>query len=543
MTAKQGACVSFSLLLVALICAWLITKPEPAPRGRPRPPPLAATPAADAAAAPVSRASRPASRARLVAQSRASGPRAIAGRVVEHGSHEPAPGAHVKLTFGYATAPDLGVVLACGADGRFSAPIPPGPEPALVSLEVATDKGTGRNEHDVFPPFRGTTDMGDVELSTMQIVWFHVVSASGAPVEGACAHPSPGGSLVATADADGNGRVESNVPIRSIRFAAPGFELRDVPVPPGEDSLEVKLQPAMALAIQVTTAAGPPNPSSTVVIVESSQSPCFVEPGDPLWEALDNAETAGRVGRAFRYKPNAPGAKASLGGPAMIFRKNLVRLGPIRPGTRMSVFAFDEVSGARASQDLELAGVEPLAVQLVLPGQFGRLSGRAVSLFSAPVSGATVFCEKKKVKRTNDEPVPYVVPPQKEATRLTSEDGSFDFGALPEGTYEVRVLSPSHGQWRADHTIEPGAEPLSIQLDPGVTVKVRVLDSHGSAVAGASVYAVDRFATTDGEGAAVLPHLPRGRVTIEVVFEGVKTPVEHETGVEDRTIRLENAGR
>ena len=113
-----------------------------------------------------------------------------------------------------------------GARGRRSRrnvldPLP-GPEPESVALEVSSEKGFGKEDYHVFGPYRGTVEVGDVELSTMNIVWFHVVSPDGAPVGGALAHPTPGGTFVARADADGNGQIESNVPMKSIRFVAPG---------------------------------------------------------------------------------------------------------------------------------------------------------------------------------------------------------------------------------------------------------------------------------------------------------------------------------
>ena len=405
-------------------------------------------------------------------------------------------------------------------DGRFSIPVP-GPEPESVSLEVSSDKGFGRDDFHVFGPYRGTVDVGDVELSSMNIVWFHVASLDGSPVAGALAHPTPGGAFVARADADGNGQIESNVPMKSIRFVAPGFELVDVPVPLGEDSLRVVLKPGISLTIRILTSAGPPTPEATWISVDSDQFPCSIEPGDPLWQALENSYLAGRSGRTRLGDP-----VSGRSGERWDFRAGTIRLAPLRPGTRLSIWASQDLRVRQVEQEVVLSGPESRVVDLVLPGTFGRLSGRVVDTAGAPVAGITVSLGRKDVRR------------------LTDGAGAFDFGAVPVGKHDLSVSSLKYAQWReVAHEVLVDSGPLVLTLEAGVTVTAKVVDADGRPIRGASVYALDRYGTTDEEGQIVLPHLPSGRVSIQVVFPGLSEVVQHETAIPTVTITLATSPR
>jgi hypothetical protein len=523
MTARQGAGVSFSVLLVALILAWQITKPEDRSH-RPRVKPVVSPASATESGPAVRRGSRPASRVarRTQPRARTEGPPRIVGRVVTHRQRSPASGAQVKLVFSYAgQAREVTSIVSTGADGRFSAAIPVDDEPGSASIEVTDSRGFGKEDLDVFPPFRGMTDVGDVELSGMRKLWFHVTTAELVPIGDACAVAQPGrpGAIVRT-DADGNGWIESSAPIESVRFVAQGFEPLDVPVPPGEDSLEVRLRSAVTARITITTAAGPlPFPGAFQVDVETPPDSYLVTPGDPFWMAIGNSRVGGR---ATRFLARANGVRGDL----VTFHSSPITLGPLRPGTQMSVTVSEIFKHRAFRKDVDLPAAGTHDVEFVLPGDFGMLSGRVLDAAGKPVIGATVALLKTSL------------------LRASNANGEFSFGAVPVDVYGLRVSSPAHACWTVrEHPVEKDAKPLAITLEAGVTVTVTVLDQDGAPFHGVAVSALDRSGRTDVQGKVKLTHLPVGPVSFEAYSGGLRKVIDRHTSIPDVTIQFDPEDR
>ena len=197
----------------------------------------------------------------------------------------------------------------------------------------------------------------------------------------------------------------------------------------------------------------------------------------------------------------------------------------------LSIWATQDPKVRQVEQEVQLTAPESRVVDLVLPGAFGRLSGRVVDATGSPVRGAALQLGQAASQFW-------------EIQRLTDEDGAFDFGALPVGNTDLRVSSTKHAYWHApEHEVAADSRPLTIRLEAGTQVIVKVVDSQGRPAVGADIHALDRFATTDAEGQAVIPHLPLGRVNIEVLFQGAKEVVQHETAIPTVTIALGTSPR
>jgi hypothetical protein len=364
-----------------------------------------------------------------------------------------------------------------------------------------------------------------VELSSMRKVWFHVTTKEGVPIENARAHVVRGNGIVTLTDHDGNGWIESMQTIDSIRFVAAGFAPADFPVPPEEDSLDVRLERAATLTLNVTTAAGRPGPGTITVTLETSPSAYFVLPADALWPALGNTQPSGRgtgliarsVGdaRALRRAGTDPGDVLS-------FRTNTVCVGPLRQGAQMNVLVHEAISGKTFRKEIDFATAQPRTVDILLPGDYARLAGRVLEVDGRPVRGVGVAMGKKGL------------------TRHTNDKGEFSFGAIPAGTYDLHVSSPKHAFWRAaGHEVKPNAAPMEIKLEAGVPVTVTVLAPDGTPQPGAQVLTMDKKATTNEQGRAVLEHLPSGLVVFHVLHGDWRASVTRDASVGQLTIQLE----
>ena len=75
---------------------------------------------------------------------------------------------------------------------------------------------------------------------------------------------------------------------------------------------------------------------------------------------------------------------------------------------------------------------------------------------------------------------------QQKGQAMTAEDGSFKMDGVPAGTFRVRVSAGGYPQQFVEG-VSAGGRPLTIRMEPGVDVRVKVVDHDGKALGGASV--------------------------------------------------------
>ena len=435
----------------------------------------------------------------------------IEGRVVSNGEKLPVANARIQGRF----LDSSGFVITAGTsadeNGRFVVPNI-GRVFTEIRLEARSPNGLGKRVVDLTGPITGVRDLGDVELCQVHTIWFRVITADEVPLMGSVVQALPKGRTLATADESGNGMIESDTPITSLRVLCFGFELTDVPVPPGDDSVVVRLRAAATLTVRVMTVAGEADSSATVR-VEATQSPYDVAPHEALWKAAGNSMPI--------YGPT----REVTGG--RTFRGTKIRLSPIRPGVPITLVATSTLAEGETRQQVELGPGEHRVVDLVLKGAFGRLKGRVVGPSERPVDGANVVLSRKGAGR--------VV----ETTGTTDQNGEFDLGSVPSVPSDLHISCEKYARWQvSDHRVLPDSEPLLIKLEEGVPLSVKVLDAEGAPVKGASVYALDRFAITDGEGQVALSHLPREDIPIQTFFAGVFNTFPHHSATPHAVVRL-----
>lgn len=104
----------------------------------------------------------------------------------------------------------------------------------------------------------------------------------------------------------------------------------------------------------------------------------------------------------------------------------------------------------------------------------------------------------------------------------SGEDGGFRFERLPPGAWRINVEHDDHARLTTPpiELLEGENPPQLLQLAPGATLVVTVLDEDGVKVEAATVLAQrtedfqSETATTDASGVAVIEHLPSGTWTL-----------------------------
>jgi hypothetical protein len=377
-------------------------------------------------------------------------------------------------------------------------------------------------------------------------VWFHVTSTDGAPIAGAIGQAIPGGGQSDPTDDDGNGYLESTVAIRSAWFSARGFESAKLNVVPGIDSLDVKLSRIGMVTIRVTTSAGPPRPDTVTVQIERELEHGALERFDLMVTRF--ASNPSTTGMSFPRRGRDGFRSMSS------YRANLVCLYPVKPDSPIAIVVQHDLGGEPVRMDVQVGATEWRVVDVVLPGQFGRLAGRVVGPSGDPVAGVLVLASKGPIPHP-EEIVEngsgwYSVRdsaglgPRNLMQQKTGADGAFDFGAVPLGALALSASSQDHALWAEPaHLVGPSDPPVLVSLDEGVTMKLTILDADGRPLRGAGVAAADRSGTSDAEGHVVLKALPKGRVTFDTFFGGVKTAFDRDTSSGEATLQIEYVNR
>jgi hypothetical protein len=389
--------------------------------------------------------------------------------------------------------------------GRFDCSVP-ARDLAALRIEVRNHRNAGVRFHEISGPFRKREiDVGDLALAAFKTIWFRVQKSDGHPLEGALVGPATGDAWTfEKTDATGHGSIDLAPDASGLNAVADGYDRATVGLRPGEESVVIRLERASTLTIRVATAAGPASPATTTIRVAAERGPWALDPGDPLWSELGNT-TPERLDKG-----------------GAIYRGNFVRLSPVRSGERIVITVAEQSSGAESQQEVVVGAREAKVVEIMLKGSFARLFGRVVDAFDKPIQGATVMLGDRDLSRTSNA------------------RGEFDFGAVAADLADLRVSAQKHAFWRAgDFRLRADQGPMTIRLEEGASLQVRVLGRDDGSVKGASVYALDRFAITAADGIVVLPHLPRERVSVEVFFQGAGSRHEHDVAHGAATIRID----
>ncbi len=182
-------------------------------------------------------------------------------------------------------------------------------------------------------------------------------------------------------------------------------------------------------------------------------------------------------------------------------------------------------SGGRRAIDLGTLVLSPEAI----------VAGVVVDPAGEPVAGAAVRAQAETGRRRRP---PLGRPAAAAPDAVTDATGRFQIGGRAAGEpLTLLFTAAGYVAARLDGVRPPSDTPLRVVLEPGGTVRGRVLDETGAAVSGASVEiaggaraqpgdslsarpGVGRTASTDSEGAFAVAELPAGPATVRVVADG-----------------------
>jgi hypothetical protein len=159
-------------------------------------------------------------------------------------------------------------------------------------------------------------------------------------------------------------------------------------------------------------------------------------------------------------------------------------------------------------------------VELVLEGTSERLAGRVLDAHGAPIESATVHLTTGRGRSF-------------EATTLSGNDGTFDFAALPDPPYDLKIEHPEYAPSTLRDVLDP-RRPLIVRLEAGADLSgiVQTLAADrpikGARVS-VSAANQERAAVTSPDGAFRFRHLPLGRYELTIDADGYVP--ERRTGV------------
>ena len=492
--------------------------------------------------------------------------RALAGRVFDGTAQTPLAGARVRVFERGGRGP----VLTTDASGRWSA----GAADAATSVTVSAPRFVSRSR-DV-PAGDATFD---VFLRKGASLAGRVTDDAGRPVGGArvrAAGPfEESGRRVAAARtlADGTFTVRGVSPSAglTVRASSPDFlpAAKEIALAPGEarTGLTLTLKRGLEIGGVVTDAAGAPV-AAVEVLTDAEDSggdlvsPVPVEPlrtvtgreGRFILGGLSPGEHLLRFSKpGFAKITRAPVRVAASGAPRFLrvvlapeadLRGRVVgRLGGPGAAERVYVRASTPLEGestrlvikVAAGGEFEVAGlrqgaaydisdsetfgsegtrkgvVAPADGVRILTRGCGRLTGRVLDAAGHPVSAFRIALQPGEKESAG----PFFVEHD-----VSSDEGIFDLDDAPAGELAVDV---SAAEFREAFVTGVVVEELrtrkgiEVRLDPGVTLKGRVVDAaSGQPVAEAVVQAESAESVTDADGLFSLRGVPSGKVFVLV---------------------------
>jgi hypothetical protein len=522
---RLPALLTMSMISAVVLVAWTLTvdvwvdafgmRKAAAPSSRPSAVvPAAAFESASRASlgAPRSRpASRRSVRTMLVDLDEDERAGVVTGRIVSHAEHDPAPKALVRLELLDQDGFTWRLPAVAGEDGRFAVAIPKAAFKA-ATLDVETPRHSGLRRVEVAGPWEGVRKLGDVELAEFRTVWLAVLTPNGDPVPRAMVRLDSDARVLAISDDAGCAVFDVKPPYGKLRICAFGYEVTDVAVPPHEDSLKVRLDPAAVLLVHVTTPLGDTSADAIALEISGEVPPCTVRPQDAAWLHIGNTSGCDWDASSLRFRATAD-----------------VRISCVTPNAKLTVRARDARLAAPSDQGeavevVTLAPGERRRLELVLRGEYRRIRGRVLGEGGVVLRGARV-----SLLPSNARPL----------FRPVSPDGWFDFGITAEAEVHLEVESLGYARWIGPKTALPKEGLGTIHLDRGRSVVVTVVDEDGQLLEGAHVQALGRPASVTAGGRPTLEHMPQDTFTVEVRYRDLRGSADCPAGASTVTVKLD----
>ncbi|HLU47304.1 MAG TPA: carboxypeptidase regulatory-like domain-containing protein, partial [Planctomycetota bacterium] len=176
---------------------------------------------------------------------------------------------------------------------------------------------------------------------------------------------------------------------------------------------------------------------------------------------------------------------------------------PVTPGPPSGKITIEATrAGLGIGQvDLEMKdGEEPPEVEIILERP-RSITGRVTDLSGQPIAGARVSV-RRAVELTGEVAMMALLLPQSEGiVAYSREDGSFTASNLAPGIYDVEAIAARFAKKTLEDVAVEGEETqLEISLDPGGTIRGRVVDHTGEPLAGVEVAATIDHLSERGVG-------------------------------------------
>ncbi len=196
-------------------------------------------------------------------------------------------------------------------------------------------------------------------------------------------------------------------------------------------------------------------------------------------------------------------------------------LGPIPPrqlrlGVQHSAFAFYE-----EEVDLSDAKAEVIQRDIVLQESASLLVQVVDSQGETPIADATVLLLPAA---DVDDVTGLLGFSGSDSQAIADESGRADYDNLSPGPYRLSVTSPKHAGWQEEIEITEGENPpITVRMEPGATLHVRVLDDEDQPLANTAVVVANMEAKTqkseetDDEGSAHFYGLNPGQWSVQSV--------------------------
>jgi Carboxypeptidase regulatory-like domain len=439
----------------------------------------------------------------------------VTGRVVD-ADGKPSPGAQVRLET-HSEGGNTTYGPRADLNGRFRIQVS---RLGIIRASFTwSDAGKISSDRRELDPglLRADLDLGDLKLPPLRVIELQVTDEAGAAVSGAWA-TTAGERRPLAGPSDDLGHL--TIPVaetdETLRVGALGRSSVTVRIRPGVDSTSVVLPEGNVLRVLVEEPGG--GPASGVRVVASAAAPMFVgrtEGPDPLMRA------SGGSGVYSWSHPEGEGRDVGMFGQ----KNGETVLAGITAGNPVRIEVRDAVTGTvLASREIALAarGTEEMVIRLK----------RAIR----PVTGLVVDPDGKPIVRAQ---VLATVPGGGHARATTDEDGRFALIGLRDGRIDLTVGRYGFASREFKGLDIPSVgRSLDLELRPGRTVRVTIVDSAGAPVADLEPDDVGAIAPGlsesvggfgEGGGTYVVKTLPPGTVTLFASVGGRRITKSHDT--------------
>jgi protocatechuate 3,4-dioxygenase beta subunit len=450
-------------------------------------------------------------------------PVALSGRIVDGAGRQPVPGALVWVSA------DPGAFVRADGEGRFRLLVP---SRRRCEVEAAAADYLPKKVRIPGPQLasgRGAT----LALTRAAALRGGVVDSGGRPL--------PGAAVAAVAlSALGERPFDPADPVadRAAADAQGRFELRSLRP---EESYEVRASRAGAFpSMQRVVASDPSTPPRGITLVLSPARAVLGKiqdaEGRPVAGAEVLARPALRPGSPARFsippgEPTAPAEAATAQSDGQgIFRIPKCPAAEVELAVRKRGYAAVVLPALR----IPAGGTGPANLGIVTLRPSARLAGRVVDGRNQAIPGAELFVLAQPLGPNEVERLIKGRKPE----AASAADGRFAIDGLGRGAPVHLVVRAAGFQTARVQGVRPPTErPLLIRLEPGATLRGRVVDEGGDSVAGARIELrwqallpedpeqpvgdpILRAARSDAQGRFEMPDLPAGRARLGVAAPG-----------------------